>query len=244
MQPNHEEQTRFSGSPRTRLLWTLLIIILSVRLLTMALYPILDTTEARYVEISRLMLVSGDWVMPQFQPGVPFWGKPPLFAWMTADSLRLFGMGEFAARLPHFLLGLGTLLLVMLLAIREMSPRRCVLALVILASTPLFFASVGTVMTESGLMVFNHAFHDSVLALYQSSTDDLGFAVLCRTGAWHAGQGPGCRTDDFSAVNPLGDYPQTLAFHCETTLVERHPVWAGDHLALVHHGRTLQSRFS
>ena len=136
----------------TRPLWILLLVILLVRLLTTGLFPVLDTTEARYAEISRLMLASGDWVVPQVREGVPFWAKPPLFAWLTAGSFKILGISDFSARLPHFLLGLATLWLVLRLARFELPPERSLLALVILASTPLFFASTGTVMTESGLM--------------------------------------------------------------------------------------------
>jgi 4-amino-4-deoxy-L-arabinose transferase-like glycosyltransferase len=136
----------------SRHLWTLLAIVLAIRLLAMALFPVMDTTESRYAEIARLTMVSGDWLVPQFSPGVPFWGKPPLFAWLTAGSFTLLGVGELAARLPHFLLALATLWLVALAARNEMPRERTLLALLVLASTPLFFASSGTVMTESGLL--------------------------------------------------------------------------------------------
>ena len=118
----------------------------------MLLFPVLDTTESRYAEISRLMLVSGDWLVPQFQEGVPFWGKPPLFAWLTAGSFSLFGISEFAARLPHFLLAMAVLWMVHLIGRSELSSERRLLSLVILFSTPLFFALSGTVMTESALL--------------------------------------------------------------------------------------------
>ncbi len=135
-----------------RLLWALLIIILLVRLLTMGLFPIMDTTEARYAEISRLMLASGDWLVPQFQEGVPFWGKPPLFAWLTAGSFSLLGISEFSARLMHFTLGMATLWMLIKAGQYELSTNRRLMAAVILVSTPLFFVSIGTVMTESGLI--------------------------------------------------------------------------------------------
>jgi len=136
----------------TRQLWILLTIILLVRLVTTGLFPVIDTTEARYAEISRLMLTSGDWLVPQFREGIPFWGKPPLFAWMTAGSFKLLGVSEFSARLPHFVLGLATLLLVLRIGRFQMGANSPLLAVLILASTPLFFASSGTVMTESGLL--------------------------------------------------------------------------------------------
>ena len=135
------------------LLWGLLIVVLLVRLVTLALFPVIDTTEARYAEISRLMLESGDWIVPQFSPGEPFWGKPPLFAWLSAGSVAALGMSEFNLRLPHFLLAIACLWVVWRLASAELGVRQRLLTLVILASTPLFFAAAGTVMTESGLVL-------------------------------------------------------------------------------------------
>jgi 4-amino-4-deoxy-L-arabinose transferase-like glycosyltransferase len=136
----------------TRQLWFLLFFILFARLLTMVMIPVLDTTEARYADISRLMLVTGDRVVPQIGEGEPFLGKPPLFAWLTAASFKIFGISEFSARIPHFLLGLATLFLVFKLARAHLNQNYSLLTLVILCSTPLFFISSGTVMTESGLL--------------------------------------------------------------------------------------------
>ncbi len=75
-----------------------------VRLATLGAYPLMDTTESRYAEIARKMLETGDWLMPQFDYGIPFWGKPPLSTWLSAASMAVFGVNEFAARLPSLLL--------------------------------------------------------------------------------------------------------------------------------------------
>ena len=74
-----------------------------MRLLTLGAYVLYDTTEARYGEVARLMLASGDWITPQNDPGVPFWAKPPLYAWAGAASMALFGVNEFAVRLPSLI---------------------------------------------------------------------------------------------------------------------------------------------
>ncbi len=53
------------------------------------------------------MLETGNWLVPQVDYGVPFWGKPPLSMWLSAAAMAVFGVNEFAARLPSFLLLVG-----------------------------------------------------------------------------------------------------------------------------------------
>jgi 4-amino-4-deoxy-L-arabinose transferase-like glycosyltransferase len=36
----------------------------------------------------------------------PFWEKPPLFFWMQAISMKVFGINEFAARFPNAVFGI------------------------------------------------------------------------------------------------------------------------------------------
>lgn len=67
-----------------------------------------DWDEINFSEAAREMLVSGNYhqVQIDFQP---FWEKPPLFIWMQAASMQLFGVNEFAARFPNALFGALTL---------------------------------------------------------------------------------------------------------------------------------------
>src|SRR6202158_6260157 len=95
-----------------RAIWVLLGLLLLARLVGMAAAPLMDTTEARYGEISRKMAELNDWVTPWFDYGVPYWGKPPLSFWVTAISFKLFGVNEFTARLPHLLISLAIIGLV------------------------------------------------------------------------------------------------------------------------------------
>ena len=97
---------------RKTLFWTL-TAVLSIRLLSLSSYPLMDTTEARYGEMARLMFETGNWITPQFDYGVPFWGKPPLFTWMSAAGVTLFGINEFALRFPHWLAGVFVILILL-----------------------------------------------------------------------------------------------------------------------------------
>lgn len=141
--------TRFSWQRPT--IWVLLTLLV-MRLVLMWYLPLTDTTEARYAEIARKMLETGNWVTLWHDYGVPFWAKPPLSTWLAAASMGLFGVNELAARLPALLLSLGTLWLLVDLARRQSGPQVALAAALILAGSLLFFATAGTVMTDPALL--------------------------------------------------------------------------------------------
>ena len=53
--------------------------------------------EGRYVGVAWEMVRSGDWVTPTLD-GLPYFHKPPLFYWLTAGALSVFGIHEWAGR--------------------------------------------------------------------------------------------------------------------------------------------------
>ncbi|MDR7331902.1 glycosyltransferase family 39 protein [Roseateles asaccharophilus] len=136
-----------------RWILVLLALLLLARLAAMAGLPLMDTTEARYGDIGRRMAELGDWVTPWFDAGVPFWGKPPLSFWLTAASMRLLGISEIAARLPHLLCGLLIAALVWQFARRQASRREALLATSVLLGSTLFFVSAGAVMTDTAMVL-------------------------------------------------------------------------------------------
>jgi 4-amino-4-deoxy-L-arabinose transferase-like glycosyltransferase len=68
---------------------------------------LMDDVDAVQAQIARNMLASEDYVTGRLD-GVAYLEKPPLIYWMMAGSYRVFGVHDWAARLP---LALGTLLL-------------------------------------------------------------------------------------------------------------------------------------
>ncbi|MBI3288844.1 MAG: glycosyltransferase family 39 protein, partial [Elusimicrobia bacterium] len=71
--------------------------------------PLIEIDDARYAEVPRAMAASGDWVLPRLND-MPYVEKPPLWYWLGAASMRVFGTGEGPARLPMTLLAwLGAL---------------------------------------------------------------------------------------------------------------------------------------
>ncbi len=59
--------------------------------------PLSNPDEGRYTEIPREMAVTGDFVTPRLN-GVKYFEKPPLVYWLSALTLREFGVSEFTAR--------------------------------------------------------------------------------------------------------------------------------------------------
>lgn len=131
-----------------RLLWALLLGVLLVRLGTLGLYPLMDTSEARYAEIARKMLASNDWVTPMFDHGVPFWGKPPLSFWAQALSMKLLGIQEFAIRFSSWLLHVASCLLIVHFARQERGLHVGLTAAIIYSTCTLGFLSSGAVLTD------------------------------------------------------------------------------------------------
>src|SRR5437588_11124202 len=68
---------------------------------------LMDDVDAVQAQIARNMLASGDYVSARLD-GVAYLEKAPLIYWMMAASYRVFGVHDWAARLP---LALGVLLL-------------------------------------------------------------------------------------------------------------------------------------
>ncbi|MVT07765.1 ArnT family glycosyltransferase [Chitinophaga tropicalis] len=67
-----------------------------------------DWDEINFAEAAREMLVSHNYSQVQIDFR-PFWEKPPLFIWLQAISMHIFGVNEFAARFPNAILGVATL---------------------------------------------------------------------------------------------------------------------------------------
>ncbi len=119
-----------------------------VRLLFIFWLPFTDTTEARYAEIARKMVETNNWITPQFDYGVPFWGKPPLHTWLSAIGMKLFGVGPFGARALIFVSALGVLTTVFAWAQLKADRTVALVAVLVCATSVMFFGASAFVMTD------------------------------------------------------------------------------------------------
>ena len=68
--------------------------------------PLANYDDAYYAEKAKQMLQTGDWLTPRFA-GVERLDNPPLFLWLMAFCLRVFGTTSFAAVLPSAVAGIA-----------------------------------------------------------------------------------------------------------------------------------------
>ncbi len=134
---------------------TLLAICLFIfyRGITLELFDFTEPTEARYAAIGADMLHTNNWVVPQFPRGLghePYLGKPPLFFWSIATSQLIFGFDVWASRLPSFISGLLTAIIIFLVG-RKTSNEVAFSAVLIWFGTTFCYFFSGAVMLDTVL---------------------------------------------------------------------------------------------
>ena len=87
------------------ILWLLLVGFLAF-VWNLGSTGLVDETEPLFAEASRQMTVTGNWITPMFN-GVTRFDKPILIYWCQAIAYRIFGVNEWAVRLPSALSAMG-----------------------------------------------------------------------------------------------------------------------------------------
>lgn len=108
--------------------------------------------EGRYVEIPREMVATGDYVTPRLN-GVKYFEKPPLFYWLEAGAIQLFGLREWALRLVPALFALAGCLAVYAAGRRLFGRRAGLLAAAVLATTPLYYFLGNAIILDMAVSV-------------------------------------------------------------------------------------------
>lgn len=96
--------------------------------------PLIETDEARYMEIPREMIERGDFITPTLNY-VKYFEKPPLHYWVNALAIKIFGETEFAARFFGALWGVLGILLVYYLGRKLFGRREAILSALILGTS-------------------------------------------------------------------------------------------------------------
>lgn len=136
----------------------LIIGLVLLHALLFAFLPLSDPSEARYATIAKQMVESGNYVMPHIWIKgklIPFMGKPPWGFWMMAGSIKLFGLNEFAVRLPAFIASLLLLGIIFFTLRKTQGIYPAVVATLITATTGGFYLLSGIVLVDMWLCLFS-----------------------------------------------------------------------------------------
>ena len=91
-----------TGAFSKTMLSAMMLMLAAIVLFANSGYPLFEPDEARNAQLALNILDSGDWISLSLA-GEPYNDKPPLLAWLTAISYSVFGVSEWATRLPSAL---------------------------------------------------------------------------------------------------------------------------------------------
>jgi len=103
--------------------------------------PILDGDTAYGAAIAKNIINSGDWMTLRFMNPLDLVPKPPLFYWIMAVGMKIFGINEFGLSIFHSLIGVFTVLTTYLIA-KELYNEKIALwsGLILLTTAQFFYA--------------------------------------------------------------------------------------------------------
>jgi 4-amino-4-deoxy-L-arabinose transferase-like glycosyltransferase len=131
-------------------LWIGVVVALFYQLGGAALF---EPDEGRNAEKAREILVLDDWVTPH-ENFHPVLDKPIFFYWLIAIAYKLFGVSEWAARLPSALAALGCLALVYHFAVVRWGRWPALWSALILLTSVEFFLLARIVIFDMTLSFF------------------------------------------------------------------------------------------
>jgi 4-amino-4-deoxy-L-arabinose transferase-like glycosyltransferase len=146
--------------------------------------PLTDTTEARYGEMARKMVETGQWLLAQHDYGVPFLAKPPLAFWASAVGIAAGGANALAPRLPILLAAAAFCAYFWGFVRRTVDGRAAAAATVALATSLLYFVSAAAVMTD---LLLTAAIAVGVLAFWERWRGGSGWNEVALYAALGAG---------------------------------------------------------
>ncbi|MDD3609877.1 MAG: glycosyltransferase family 39 protein [Halothiobacillaceae bacterium] len=103
--------------------------------------PLFDLDEGAFTQATREMFLRGDFISP-YVNGMPRYDKPVLIHWLQAASVALFGVNEFALRLPSALAATGWMFVVYFF-VRQVRDERSAFIAAFMVATALQVGIIG-----------------------------------------------------------------------------------------------------
>ena len=141
--------------PQSEAAWVLfaLAVVWFALFFQLGKLPLLQPDEGRNAEVAREMKESGAWLSPSYD-GIAYLDKPAFYFKAVALSLAAFGNNETAARLPSAIFGLALLAITFAFCRRAFGTRCAVMAVVIIATMPLYVVFSRTIIFDMTLAFF------------------------------------------------------------------------------------------
>jgi 4-amino-4-deoxy-L-arabinose transferase-like glycosyltransferase len=127
---------------------------------------LISPDEGRNAEVAREMLLTGNWLVPVYN-GLDYLDKPAFYFRTIALTYAVLGVSETSARLSSALAGCGLLLVLYAFCRREYSARTALLAVMVVATMPLFMVFSRYVIFDMTLAFFVCS---SILTVYVAET--------------------------------------------------------------------------
>jgi 4-amino-4-deoxy-L-arabinose transferase-like glycosyltransferase len=126
-------------------------IVIAILYFTAARVDTMDVDASQYAEISREMMLSGD-CLHIYDRGIEYLDKPPLLFWLSATSMKIFGINNFGYKLPSILFALWAVFATYRLGKRLYDETTGRMAALILASCQGMFLMTNDVRCDTVLM--------------------------------------------------------------------------------------------
>jgi 4-amino-4-deoxy-L-arabinose transferase-like glycosyltransferase len=131
--------------------YTILVLCAITYLLAMFCVPLMDVDASQYASISREMLAQQSFLQI-YDQGADYLDKPPLLFWLSAASMYVFGIHDWAYRLPSVMMLLVAILATYRFAKMYYQENIARLGAMILASSQALFLMAHDVRTDTMLM--------------------------------------------------------------------------------------------
>ena len=113
--------------------------------------PLMDIDATQYASMSREMMLHGNYLQ-LYDLGNDYLDKPPMLFWLSSISLYIFGIHDWAYRLPSFLFSLLAMYSTYRLALLFYKKEIALLSMAVLATCQAMFLISHDVRTDTMLM--------------------------------------------------------------------------------------------
>ncbi|MBS1639623.1 MAG: glycosyltransferase family 39 protein [Bacteroidetes bacterium] len=129
----------------------IILSVIAVYIIGMFCVPLMDIDAAQYASISREMLERKSYLQ-LYDLGKDYLDKPPMLFWLSALSMKIFGIHDWAYRLPSFLFSLIAIYSTFRLAYIFYKKEIALLSALVLATSQAMFLINHDVRTDTMLM--------------------------------------------------------------------------------------------